>query len=103
MKKHFHIIADSLSKEKFFFAPGIITTRYRYSAFRSLFYFILFIFCFTSCENDPRDIENWTKRAELKEEAKTIESYLSQSGVMKAKLTAPLMYRFQKDTIYTEF
>ena len=73
------------------------------TTFRSLFYFLLFTFCFTSCENDPREIENWTRKAELKEEAKTIESYLSQSGVMKAKLTAPLMYRYQKDTVYTEF
>ena len=58
---------------------------------------------FSSCENDPKEIEDWTKKAELREEAKTIESYLSQSGVMKAKLTAPLMYRYQRDTIYTEF
>ena len=60
-------------------------------------------FIFISCENDPKEIENWTRKAELKEEAKTIESYLSQSGVMKAKLTAPLMYRYQRDTVYTEF
>ena len=40
---------------------------------------------------------------ELREEAKIVESYLSQGGVMKAKLTAPLMYRYQRDTIYTEF
>jgi len=58
---------------------------------------------FSSCENDPGEIENWTKKAELREEAKTIESYLSQGGQMKAKLTAPLMYRYQRDTIFTEF
>jgi LPS export ABC transporter protein LptC len=60
-------------------------------------------FLVSSCENDPGEIENWTKDVELREEAKTVESYLSQGGVMKAKLTAPLMYRYQKDSVYTEF
>ena len=64
---------------------------------------LLVLLFFSSCENDPKEIENWTKKAELREEAKTIESYLSQSGVMKAKLTAPLMYRYQRDTVFTEF
>ena len=64
---------------------------------------LLLLLFFSSCENDPKEIENWTKRTELREEAKTVESYLSQSGVMKAKLTAPLMYRYQRDTIFTEF
>jgi len=63
----------------------------------------LTLFLLSSCENDPKEIENWTKKTELREEAKTIESYLSQSGVMKAKLTAPLMYRYQRDTVFTEF
>ena len=64
---------------------------------------LLVLLFFSSCENDPKEIENWTKRTELREEAKTIESYLSQSGVMKAKLVAPLMYRYQRDTVFTEF
>jgi LPS export ABC transporter protein LptC len=75
----------------------------RYSALRSGFYFLFFTFYFASCENDPKDIEDWTKKVELKEEAKTIESYLSQGGQMRAKLTAPLMYRYQRDTVITEF
>lgn len=76
---------------------------YRYSAL--LFSYALFIvsLIFSSCENDPKEIENWTNKAELKEEAKIVESYLSQGGVMKAKLTAPIMYRYQRDTVYTEF
>jgi len=69
---------------------------YRYAALLALLFF-------SSCENDPKEIENWTKRTELREEAKTIESYLSQSGIMKAKLIAPLMYRYQRDTVFTEF
>lgn len=76
---------------------------YRYSPILWPFYFLLFSFFFASCENDPKDIENWTKNVELKEEAKTVESYLSQAGEMRAKLTAPLMYRYQRDTVFTEF
>jgi len=37
------------------------------------------------------------------ETGKTIESYLSEQGVVKAKLTAPLMYRYEADTVYAEF
>jgi LPS export ABC transporter protein LptC len=66
-----------------------------------IFYFVLIIF--SSCENDPKEIDNWTKKAELKEEARHIESFLSQGGEMRAKLTAPLMYRYQRDTVITEF
>lgn len=73
----------------------------RYST--RFFYFLFFTFYLVSCENDPGEIELWTKKADLIEEAKTVESYLSQAGVMKAKLTAPLMYRYQRDTVYTEF
>ena len=77
---------------------------YRYSTLLvACALFLVASILFSSCENDPGDIENWTKDVELREEAKTVESYLSQSGVMKAKLTAPLMYRYQRDTIRTEF
>lgn len=74
----------------------------RHRKFRLPFilYFLLF---FTSCENDPALIKAWTEKKELVEEGKFIESYLSQGGKMKAKLTAPLMYRYQSDTIYSEF
>jgi LPS export ABC transporter protein LptC len=92
-----------LSEAKYRRITGRRLVRHSYSAIRSTFYFSLFTFYFTSCENDPKEIENWTNKAELKEEAKIVESYLSQGGVMKAKLTAPLMYRYQRDTVYTEF
>jgi LPS export ABC transporter protein LptC len=58
---------------------------------------------FLGCENDPRMIEAWTKKKVMVEEGKNIESYLSQQGLVKAKLTAPLMLRYQADTIYVEF
>jgi LPS export ABC transporter protein LptC len=60
--------------------------------------------CFLfSCENDPKMIEAWTKKKVMVEEAKNIESFLSQQGLVKAKLTAPLMLRYEADTIYVEF
>ena len=39
----------------------------------------------------------------MKEEAKYIESYLSQDGHVKARLKAPLMLRVAADTLYVEF
>jgi LPS export ABC transporter protein LptC len=60
--------------------------------------------CFVwGCENDEKKINDWTKKVVMREEAIKVESYLSQDGKMKAKLTAPLMYRVADDTIYTEF
>lgn len=60
--------------------------------------------CFVSaCENDAKTVNDWTKKVDLKEEATNIESFLSQDGKLRAKLTAPLMYRVSSDTIYTEF
>lgn len=60
--------------------------------------------CFVSaCENDEKKIEAYTKNVVMKEEATTVVSYLSQSGKMKAKLTAPLMFRVTTDTVYVEF
>lgn len=75
---------------------------YRYSALLLSCVLYLGIFI-SSCENDPKVIEELTKRVELREEARTVESFLSQGGKIKAKLTAPLMYRYQRDTIMTEF
>src|SRR5687767_11527330 len=108
MKKLYFIPADSQTKSKFILLVGFIATirrslrrgacpersrrvhlPYRYSTLLVPCTLFLFLFLFASCENDPKIIELWTKKADLKEEAKHIESYLSQSGVMKAKLTAP--------------
>lgn len=60
-------------------------------------------FLLTACENDMKTLEEMTKKVVLVEEGRDIESYLSQQGEMKAKLVAPLMYRYQADTVYTEF
>jgi LPS export ABC transporter protein LptC len=60
--------------------------------------------CFVySCENDPKAIRQLTDPVQMREEARDIESYLSQDGHVKAKLVAPLMYRVTTDTLYVEF
>lgn len=74
--------------------------------YKKFFYAAAFIMgcCFVySCENDEKVIYDLTKNVVMKEEARDIESYLSQEGKMKAKLKAPLMFRVATDTIYVEF
>ena len=72
---------------------------------RIFFIAALIISCFfvLSCENDEKKIQALTARRTMVEEARNIESYLSQQGVMRAKLKAPLMLRVMADTLYVEF
>jgi len=60
----------------------------------------LFMGCFfmVSCENDVNEVKQLGVKKPGIEEGKDIVSYLSVSGVMKAKLMAPLMLRFQGDS-----
>jgi len=69
--------------------------------FVAITYFISIFFI--SCENDVKQIDDFTKKVTIQEEGINIESYLSQQGKMKAKLKAPLMLRVTSDTIYVEF
>jgi len=55
------------------------------------------------CENDEKMIDDWSKKKLMVEEGKGIESYLSQESKVKAKLTAPLMLRYESDTVVVEF
>lgn len=60
--------------------------------------------CFLyACENDDKALEEWSRKVALVEEARNVETFFSQNGRLKAKLTAPLMVRSQSDTLYTEF
>jgi len=65
--------------------------------------FVSGCFFLSACENDPQVVKDWTEKKVMVEKAKDIESYLSQGGEMRAKLLSPLMYRYQTDTVYTEF
>jgi len=83
----------------------LITVKYYFNIYTAA---LLMSCCFLcSCENSEKAIDEWTKDKQLREEAKTVESYISQGDQMKAKLTAPLMYRVLKvkssDTLYVEF
>jgi hypothetical protein len=69
--------------------------------YKSFFYAAAFLTgcCFVcSCENDPTEISKLTENVEMREEARDIVSFMSQDGQVKAKLTAPLMYRVTTDT-----
>ncbi|MEO6313599.1 MAG: LPS export ABC transporter periplasmic protein LptC [Chitinophagaceae bacterium] len=61
--------------------------------------------CFVlyGCENDLKDLAPPKDKRAALEEGHMIESYLSQNGKVKGKLTAPLMYRYQVDSPYVEF
>lgn len=71
---------------------------------KSCLVFIFFTsFFLMACENDTKKINDWTRNKTMTEEATDIVSYLSDHGVMKAKLTAPYMLRVLADTVYIEF
>lgn len=57
----------------------------------------------SSCENDMAEIDALTKPALEIEEGGNITGTLSQSGLIKAILKAPVMLRVKGDTLYTEF
>ena len=56
-----------------------------------------------SCENDVKQVDELFRQKITVEDFKSVTTYMSQSGKMKAKLTAPIMTRFQADTPYVEF
>lgn len=60
-------------------------------------------FFFLACENSQKDIDAVTGSKAMIEEAKNIETYLSQGSTLKAKLWSPYMIRSSSDTTYVEF
>lgn len=60
-------------------------------------------FVLPSCENDEKELDLYYKKKTGVEEGKQVESYLSQEGKVKAKLTSPYMLRYQADSPYIEF
>jgi len=63
----------------------------------------LLFFLIGACENNPQEVDSFFKKEIGVEEGKTIESYLSQGGIVKAKLVSPYMLRYQADSPYIEF
>ena len=60
----------------------------------------LFVF---GCENDEKAIKELTEKKVMVDEAKSVTLLYSQQGKLKAKLVAPIMLRYNTDTVYTEF
>lgn len=55
------------------------------------------------CENDPRQLDDLLRERAAIEEAEGVTSYLSQDGLMRARLQAPRMLRHQSDSAFVEF
>jgi LPS export ABC transporter protein LptC len=60
-------------------------------------------FVMVACENDEAIVNNLYDKKIAVEEAFKIESFMSEGGKVKAKLTAPYMLRYQADSPYIEF
>ncbi len=77
------------------------------TSYKTFFTAVCLASCFflSGCENDQKTIDDWSKDKLMTEEATDIETFLSQEGRMKARLTAPLMIRTVSmvDTLYVEF
>ena len=58
---------------------------------------------FSACENDMKVIEDLQRKKLTVDEVYKVESYLSQAGVVKAKLTAPYMLRYYDSVPRVEF
>lgn len=59
--------------------------------------FICSVLLLSACENDINTVRNLGKKVIGVDEAKNVESYLSQDGKTKAKLVAPTMILSQED------
>lgn len=55
------------------------------------------------CENDEKTLDDWTKKTVMVEKARNVNSLFSQDGKLRANLTAPLMLRYQTDSLLTVF
>lgn len=98
----------SLSDPSAFFRSPSSVFRPLSSAFyplSSAFRLLSSAFCLLllSCENDMGKVNEDNLRKPNVETAYKIESFLSQNGKLRAKLTAPLMLRYALDTSYLEF
>lgn len=76
---------------------------FRFTSHKLLTAFIGSCLFFSSCENDPDVVNAGSERKPNIEVAHKIESFLSQSGTVRAKLISPYMLRYTLDTSYLEF
>lgn len=69
----------------------------------SLAAILLGCFFVVGCENEIKTVQDLGKKTLGVEEGINIESYMSQAGKMRAKLSAPYMLRYLLDTPKVEF
>lgn len=74
-----------------------------YSRLLSLTFLSATLFIIAGCENDEKEIREFTRKKMGVDEAKKIELLYSQSGKVKSRLTAPVMYRYQDTLPRIEF
>ena len=74
-----------------------------HSSHASRLTFSVFCLCLLGCENDMAKVNENNTRKPAVEQAYNIESFLSQNGNLRARLTAPYMLRYAMDTSYLEF
>ncbi|HET9277474.1 MAG TPA: LPS export ABC transporter periplasmic protein LptC [Flavitalea sp.] len=74
--------------------------KFRYKSFIAAFLVSCF---FIACENDVKKIDALLQDRSAIEEAFKIEAFLSQSGEVRAKLTAPYMMIVHGDSPYVEY
>lgn len=65
--------------------------------------YMFFLLTLASCENDLATVQGSGKNKTQMDEVKDVESYFSQAGNLKAKLTAPLMWRYHDTVPRVEF
>ena len=56
-----------------------------------------------SCHNNYQEVQDLARKKMAVDKATDVESYLSQNGAVRAKLTAPEMTMMRNDTPKTEF
>jgi hypothetical protein len=65
--------------------------------------YIILLSTVYSCNNTKKDLSIFDKKKLNQEESKNVVSYLSQAGLIKARLSAPLMIRYTSDSVRVEF
>lgn len=66
-------------------------------------WFLLIVAGLFSCENSEQELQDRLKKKMSVDEASNVETFFSQAGKIKAKLTSALMYRYQDTLPRVEF
>ncbi len=70
---------------------------------RFFFHFCVLSLFIVSCENSEQEIKAFTEKKIGVDEAHLIQTFFSQAGKMRAKLSAPVMFRYQDTLPRVEF